>query len=176
MRLQEEENELVVRLARLNLMLVIALTTVVFVGIVVLETKPLETSFKGVLICAVTCGSITLLVASLMFVSTGGAARHYSFLSVLSLMLYITALIAVYSACGLVFLAATLDSAPPSSLPSNLTLFKVNASLYAVGTLMGLIATLQLPGISSFLQEFRSHARSNKVFLPSYIFPSLSDP
>lgn len=168
MRLQQEETDSVVELSRLTLMLIAGLVVEITTGIAVVETKPLEAAAKGVLITAVTLAAVNLLGYVLMFITKGGAVSHYSYLSVLAILLYIHALLGVYSACALLYMASSSRKVVP--------MFRVNAVLYGAGSTVCLLATLQLPRFVTFLKDFRNNTRSNRVFLPEYIFHPESAP
>ena len=142
-------------------MLIAGLVVEITTGIAVVETKPLEAAAKGVLITAITLAAVNLLGYVLMFITKGGAVSHYSYLSVLAILLYIHALLGVYSACALLYMASSSRKVVP--------MFRVNAVLYGAGSTVCLIATLQLPRFLTFLKDFRNNTRSNRVFLPEYI-------
>ena len=163
MRLQDEELAAVVKLSRLILMLVVGLSVVVVSGIGSAEARAMQPSSKGVLVCAIVLASINFLTSTLMLLSRGGASAHFSFISVLLLLLYIYVLIGLYSASSLIYMALFKSGCSG--------LFKFFTSIYLLGTVLVLICTLQLPPLQDFLRDFRNYHRSNKVYLPRFISP-----
>ena len=143
--------------AQITLIVFVVSALSIFPDVLLIGNKELAGGYRVLFIFNVAMCMLSIFVSFITLISVPASAIiKLTFLMIFNVLSMMTGLFASGWALGV--------------------LFKVNASLYAAGTLMGLIATLQLPGISSFLQEFRNHARSKKVFLPSFIFLSLSDP
>ena len=169
--LAPEEVEQVRQTARVTFGLIVTALMLLVCAVLLMESARMDNGTKALLITLSAFSGLIGAIATAMFVSRGGAEAHFSYLGVLSLMMYCLSILTLYVTGTFVYAVCTLDQAPKVDHPKNksvfitVTVFLIPCALYCI------YATIQLPSMYSFMKEFRNSQRSRKVRLIRYLIP-----
>jgi hypothetical protein len=158
--LSRDERRMVTRLGWLLIAFIQAACIVVLI-----DVYEFSASYRSLMIVMLVFGLLVFLMSTFIFLSRGGAKYQSYYLSFVSFVLYVHAILCLYSSGATIYFMAVF----PKRAGNHLVLFRAFCIIFAVVSVFFIYLTTQMPHLVGFLREFRRYARSEKIFLPRYI-------
>jgi hypothetical protein len=140
--------------------------------VVLIKHYEFSSSYRSLMVVMLVFGLLVFLMATFIFLSRGGAKYQSYYLSFTSFVLYVHAILCLYSSGATIYFMA----AKPQNAGDHLALVRAFGILFAIVSVFFIYITTQIPHLVSFLREFRRYAKSEKIFLPRFICTCLSPP
>jgi hypothetical protein len=134
--------------------------------VVLIDVYEFSSSYRSLMIVLLVFCLIVFLMAMIIFLTRGGAKYQSHYLSFVSFVLYVHAILCLYASGATIYFM----SAFPKRAGDRLALFKFFAILFAIVSVVFIYITTQVPHLVTFLRDFRRYAKSEQIFLPKFIF------
>lgn len=134
--------------------------------IVLIDVYKFSSSYRSLMIVMIVFCLIVFVIVMFILLSRGGAKYQSYYLSFISFVLYVHAILCLYASGATMYFMASF----PQRAGDKIAIFRGMAILLLIISIIFIYITTQVPHLVSFLREFRRFARSEKVFLPKFIF------
>ena len=134
--------------------------------VVLIDVYDYSPSYRSLMVVMLVFCLLVFLMAMFIFLSRGGAKNQGLYLSFVSFVLYVHAILCLYASGATIYFM----SASPRRAGHKLGLFQAFGIIFAFVSVLFIYITTQVPHLVSFLREFRRYSKSEKIFLPKFIF------
>lgn len=134
--------------------------------VVLIDVYDYSPSYRSLMVVMLVFCLLVFIMAMFIFLSRGGAKYQSYYLSFVSFVLYVHAILCLYASGATIYFM----SAAPRRAGNRLGLFQAFGIIFGLVSVFFIYITTQVPHLVSFLREFRRYSRSEKIFLPKFIF------